>query len=110
MIGRLSALALLLCYCGTADAYGSLRCKGKIIRVGATMTQVLSLCGPPENRIVEEVPVRSRVATGFSRSSGTAVTQYWEYDRGWGRFPAVLRFQDGTLTRIDYLRHRSGAR
>ena len=110
MSGRLTVLALLLCYCGTADAYGSLRCKGKFIRPGATMAQVLALCGPPRNQIIEEVPVRSRVASGFSRLSGIAVTQYWEYDRGWGRFPAVLRFQDGTLTRIDYLPHRSGAR
>lgn len=74
------------------------------------MTQVLALCGPPRNQIIEEVPVRSKVTTGFSRLSGIAVTERWEYDRGWGKFPAVLRFQDGTLLRIEYLHYRSGAR
>lgn len=110
MIGRLGVLALLLCCCGTADAYGSLRCKGKIIRPGVTMSQVLALCGEPENRIIEEVPVRTRTLTGFSRLSGIAVTEHWQYDRGWGRFPALLIFQDGRLRRIDYLSYRSSAR
>lgn len=110
MISRLIVLALLLCYCGAADAYGSLRCKGKFIDPGATMSQVLTLCGPPRSRIVEEVPVRSRVISGFSRFAGIAITERWEYDRGWGKFPAVLTFQDGTLKRIDYLSYRSGSR
>ncbi len=100
----------MLCYCGAADAYGSLRCKGKIISPGDTMTRIIALCGPPRTRIIEEVPVRSRVATGFSRFSGIILAERWVYDRGWGKFPAVLRFQDGTLKRIEYLRYRSGAR
>jgi hypothetical protein len=73
------------------------------------MAQVQALCGPPRSRVVEEVPVRHRVATGFSRFSGIALTERWEYDRGWGKFPAVLTFQDGKLKRVDYLRYRSGA-
>ncbi len=74
------------------------------------MTRIMALCGPPSTRIIEEVPVRSRVATGFSRFSGIILAERWVYDRGWGKFPAVLRFQDGTLKRIEYLRYRSGAR
>lgn len=109
-IDSLMLLALLICYCGTAEAYGSLRCKGKFIDPGATMAQVLALCGPPENRVIEEVPIRSRVMTGFSRFAGITVTERWEYNRGWGKFPAVLTFQDGTLKRVDYLQHRSGSR
>ena len=110
MIGRLTVLVLLLCYCGAADAYGSLRCKGKFITPGTSMSQVLALCGPPESRIIEEVPVRSRVLSGFSRFAGFAVTERWQYNRGWGKFPAVLTFRDGTLKRVDYLRYRSGSR
>ena len=109
MTGRLTVIVLLLCYGGAADAYGSLRCQGKIIRPGTTMSQVLALCGAPRGRIVEEVPVRSRVATGFSRYSGIAVTERWEYDRGFGKFPAVLVFRDNLLRRIEYLAYRSGA-
>ncbi len=100
----------MLCYCGAADAYGSLRCQGKIIDPGATMAQVLTMCGSPKNRIIEEVPVRTRVASGFSRFIGITLTEQWVYDRGWGKFPAVLWFQDGNVQRIEYLPYRSGAR
>ena len=110
MIGRIAAIACLLAFAGTAEAYGSLRCKGKLIRVGTTAAHVLSLCGEPRNRIVHEVPVRSRVITGFSRLSGVVTTEQWEYDRGWGKFPVILRFRDGELRRMEYLSYRSGKR
>ena len=110
MISRLTVLVLFLCYCGTADAYGSLRCKGKIIDTGMSMAKVLELCGQPKTRIIEQVPVRSRNFTGFSRFAGVAYTELWEYDRGWGKFPAVLRFRDEVLRRVEYGRYRSSAR
>ena len=98
----------MLCYCVTADAYGSLRCNGKIIDSGITMAKVLALCGPPKNRVIEQVPVRSRTVTGFSRFSGVSYTELWEYDRGWGKFPAVLHVDEGEIRRIDHLSRRSG--
>ena len=104
---RLFTLLLLLCLSATAQAYGSLRCQGKMIRPGMSMSQVTSLCGAPRDRIVEEIPVRSRIASGFARFSGVIVIESWEYDRGWGKFPAVLKFQDGTLKRVEYLDYRS---
>ena len=110
MLIRLTALALLLAWCGTADAYGSLRCKGKIIDPGMSMAKVLALCGEPRVRIIEQAPVRSRNFTGFSRFAGVAFTEIWEYDRGWGKFPAILRFQDETLKRVEYGRYRGNAR
>ena len=107
---RLMIVLLMLCLSGTVEAYGSLRCQGKMIRPGDDMAEVLDLCGPPGNRIVEQVPVRSMVASGYARFSGFAVIENWVYDRGWGKFPAVLKFEDGELTRVDYLRHRSRGR
>ncbi len=74
------------------------------------MAQVLTMCGSPKNRIIEEVPVRTRVASGFSRFIGITLTEQWVYDRGWGKFPAVLWFQDGNVQRIEYLPYRSGVR
>jgi hypothetical protein len=50
------------------------------------------------------------VGTGFSRFSGIILDEQWVYDRGWGKFPALLLFQYGKLKRVEYLRHRSGAR
>ena len=109
-ISGLVVLTLTLFYCEAIGDYGSLRCQGKIIDPGMSMAQVLALCGPPRSRQIEEAPIRSRVVAGFTRFAGLAVTEYWEYDRGWGKFPAVLTFQDGALKRVDYLSYRSGSR
>ena len=106
---RTTVLAVLLVtfYAGTADAYGSLRCKGRLIDVGEGAADVLALCGEPSRRIVTRVPVRASVLTGFTRISGYATTEQWIYDRGWGKFPAVLFFDEGEVRRIDYLPRRS---
>ncbi len=100
-------LGLMLCYCGAADAYGSLRCHGKIIDTGVSMAHVRAMCGAPKSRTIQEVPVRARLGSGFSRFIGIATTEQWVYERGWGKFPALLWFQDGRLKRIDYLPYRS---
>ena len=106
---RTIALTALLAivYAGTADAYGSLRCKGRFIDVGAGAAEVISLCGEPARRIVTKVPVRSGLLTGFTRIAGYATTEQWVYDRGWGKFPAVLYLDEGEVKRIDYLPRRS---
>lgn len=109
MIFRILVVASLLVYCSTAESYGSLRCKGKIIDVGMSMDKVLALCGEPNSRQIEHTPVRHRNVIGFSSFSGISRAELWEYDRGWGKFPVMLRFQDGTLKRVEYGEHRSDA-
>ena len=108
-IGRVALVALLLGSASTADAYGSLRCKGKLIRPGIPQEKVMHLCGEPMSRVVEQIPVRSRTLTG-TRLSGVTVSERWEYHRGWGRFPVVLTFREGVLRRVDYLDYRAGKR
>jgi hypothetical protein len=68
---------------------------------------VLSECGAPENQVIQESLARNGTLTGASRLVGIALSEQWIYDRGWGRYPAVLVFLDGTLRRIDFLPHRS---
>lgn len=101
------AALLVTLYAGTADAQGSLRCKGRFIDVGAGAAEVIALCGEPAQRIVSRVPVRAAVLTGFTRVAGYATTEQWVYDRGWGKFPAVLHLDEGKVRRIDYLPRRS---
>ena len=101
------AALLVTLYAGTADAQGSLRCKGRFIDVGAGAAEVIALCGEPAQRIVSQVPVRAAVLTGFTRVAGYATTEQWVYDRGWGKFPAVLHLDEGKVRRIDYLPRRS---
>ena len=106
---RTTVLAILLLFTGAADAYGSLRCEGRLIHVGASVAEVMALCGEPSRRIVTQVPVRAAgVLTGFTRFVGYATSEQWIYDRGWGKFPAVLHIDAGKIQRIDYLPYRSG--
>ena len=108
VLSRLTVLAVLLAHAGAADAYGSLRCKGRFVDVGDTAEQVLALCGEPARRIVTYAPVRAGTLRGFTRFAGFASSERWIYDRGWGKFPAVLHFDDGVIRRIDHLPRRSG--
>jgi hypothetical protein len=104
---RATVIAILLCYCGVADAYGSLRCKGKIIEAGATRATVLALCGAPDLHVTEHAPVRAGSVLGGSRFIGIALDEQWVYDRGFGKFAAVLIFFDGRIQQVDYLPYRS---
>lgn len=98
---------LALSYTSAASAAESLRCNGRMVRVGDPAAYVLAQCGAPENQVVQESAARAGTVTGSSRFVGIALSEQWVYERGWGRFPAVLVFFDGTLKRIDFLRHRS---
>lgn len=108
VVCRTTVLAILLIYAGDAVANGSLRCKGRLLHVGDSAAEVLALCGEPVRRIVTEVPVRAGTRTGFTRFVGFVTTEQWVYDRGWGKFPAVLHFDGGIVRRIDHLSRRSG--
>jgi hypothetical protein len=98
---------LALSYSSAANAASTLRCNGRIIRVGVPAAFVLSQCGEPGNQVIQESVARSATVSGSSRIVGIALSEQWVYDRGWGRFPAVLIFLDGTLRRIDFLPYRS---
>ena len=98
---------LALAYSSAANAEPSLRCKGRIVRVGVPAAYVLSECGAPANQTIQETTARAGTVDGRSRVVGLTLSEQWIYERGWGRFPAVLIFLDGTLKRIDYLPHRS---
>src|SRR5262245_14109292 len=101
----LACLALL--YTSTANAEPSLRCKGRLVPIGVPAAYVLSECGAPTNQTIQEATAREGTVFGGSRIVGLTLSEQWVYERGWGRFPAVLIFLDGTLKRIDFLPHRS---
>ena len=86
-----------LAYASTASADPSLRCKGRIMKVGVPAAYILSECGPPANLTIQETTARAGTADGSTRVIGLTLSEQWIYERGWGRFPAVLHFLDGTL-------------
>ena len=104
-------LMLLAClglfYTSNANAEPSLRCKGRFVKLGVPAAYVLSECGAPANQTIQEATARAGTVYGGSRVVGLTLSEQWIYERGWGRFPAVLIFLDGTLRRIDFLPHRS---
>jgi hypothetical protein len=107
-VKKLVLLACLaLAYASSAAAAPSLRCEGRIIRVGAPAAYVLAICGEPANQVLQESVARAATASGSSRLVGLALSEQWIYERGWGHFPAVLFFLDGKLKRIDFLPYRS---
>lgn len=100
-------LALLASsYVSVASAEPALRCNGRIVRVGVPAAYVLSECGAPLDQVIQETTARVGTLSG-TRVVGLALSEQWVYDRGYGRFPAVLMFLDGTLRRIDFLPRRS---
>jgi len=105
MMIRLAAILVLTLSGAAASATDvkSVRCAGKIIDPGLPIGYVIALCGDPVSHVIEEAPVRARGRGGFSYVTGITVTEQLIYDRGWGRFPVWLQFQDGLLRRIQYL-------
>ena len=98
---------LVFLFSSSTNATGVLRCKGKIIDVGVPAAYVLSKCGAPDGQVVQEALARAGTVSGFARPTGIAVSEQWVYERGWGKFPVVLSFFDGTLRRISFLPDRS---
>jgi hypothetical protein len=91
-----------------AQTHDELRCGGRIIDPGAALGSVLDRCGTPLERSARDVPIRVVNANGTTRVIGTSRVERLVYDRGWGRFPAALEFEDGVLRRIEYLPERGG--
>lgn len=84
----------------------TMRCGGSIIDTGITAAETLARCGEPESRDQRTEPVYARRVNGGTHVVGTTTIENWIYDRGPGQFQAKLTFEDGLLTRIDYLDRR----
>jgi hypothetical protein len=94
-------LAMLLSPLALAD---SLRCKGKLIDVGATKGEVLAKCGEPTYVENIEEPIRARRPNGTTYVVGTSSKDIWTYKRAPGQFPAVLIFDGSTLKSIEFIK------
>jgi len=104
-------IALLLCG-ALAASLGApahadddvMRCGSKLVQTGIDGKQVLALCGEPTQRTTEEVPVLARRANGTTFVNGKVTVEVWTYHRGSSRFPARLKFEDGKLVSIEFVR------
>ncbi len=112
--GRWSALAggrhatLAAMAIGSVAPWGAraddlLRCGSVLINLGMVAPEVKAKCGPPKDKNVDDVPRRVHRPNGTTATVGTTRIERWTYDRGYGRFPAVLTFEDGKLKSIELL-------
>jgi hypothetical protein len=65
--------------------------------------EVKALCGEPERRNIERVPIRARRADGSTYVRGYAQFERWTYGREPGRLPAVLTFELAMLKNIELM-------
>lgn len=82
----------------------ALRCGSRLVNPGIERESVLKLCGEPAARKTELVPQYVRNANGAVMQVGTVNVEYWTYDRGTGRFPALLKFEEDKLVSIEFVR------
>jgi hypothetical protein len=80
-----------------------LRCGSVLINVGMVAPEVTAKCGAPKDKSITESPRRVHRPNGTTATAGTVRVERWTYDRGYGKFPAVLTFEDGKLKSIELL-------
>ena len=97
MIMRPSLLTALLFMTAIAYADDTLRCGGKIVQTGMTMTEVKKYCGNPSSTSIEEHDVHAG-----PRVVGKTEIHTWRYNRASGQRAAMLEFDKEKLMVIRY--------
>jgi hypothetical protein len=100
---RISVTGCLVGLSFAALADDTMRCDRALVSVGMIAGEVIAKCGDPKSKRVEDVPIRARNRNGGVNVVGAAKVETWIYDRGYGQFPAELKFEEGKLKSITYL-------
>ena len=87
-----------------AAADDTFHCGSKLVDTTMSRDEIRRSCGEPTSTTEEDIPQQVRRANGTTYVSGTIHVETWTYDRGSSKFPAVLRFEDGKLVRIEIVR------
>jgi Protein of unknown function (DUF2845) len=106
MAGVWRGILLMLASVSVVEADDIIRCRGRIVSEGMIASEVVALCGEPQSKQIEQVPIRARRANGSSQVIGTTEVEHWTYDRGTGQLPAVLTFEQGSLKKLELLLRR----
>lgn len=92
---------LVVAPAGAADV-DTWRCRNVLISRGDEPAKVLDRCGEPSARETVTEPMYARNANGSTRQIGVVERELWTYDRS-NRIPVRLTFEEGKVTRIEYL-------
>ena len=95
-----TAIGIALLLLGSADAARAqqMDCGGRYVENGATTTQVLEMCGEPQQRVRTERTIQSGLADSFDSSSVTIPVEEWTYSPP-GQFSQKLIFESGRLVK-----------
>jgi hypothetical protein len=93
--------ATLILAAGPALA-DTLRCGGSLIKEGDTQGYVQEKCGEPDSKQTYTEPTRAIRPNGTSYEVGTTSKDVWRYKRNSGSLPAVLTFEKGVLTKLEF--------
>jgi hypothetical protein len=101
LVATLPLLVLAVAHARAADV-DSWRCSNTVISRNDAADKVLDRCGEPNARETVTEPVYARNANGSTRQIGVVERELWTYD-GSNRIPIRLTFEEGKITRIEYL-------
>ncbi len=101
--GSIVAVMVAFAWAVAADADDSLVCGNSLVTVGMVAGEIVARCGEPKTKAVEDIPIRVRHPNGTVGTAGIRHVERWTYDRGYGRFPALLTFEEGKLRSIELL-------
>ncbi len=100
-----SLIFLLLADASALATAQTLECSDRIVGVGSTQAEVAALCGQPAQ--VDHKSVFRSVAAGQSNlTAGTTIEvqlDTWTYNFGPDKLMQRIRFEDGTVVRIESL-------
>ena len=101
-IARLTVVITALASLSVPAFADTLRCGSSLIMEGATETEVLQKCGPPQSKAEKREPIMARRPNGSTYQVGTYRQETWRYARGDRQFPAVLTFEAGVLKKLEF--------
>ncbi len=103
LLGSIAVAVLAFACVVAADADDSLVCGNSLVTVGMVAGEIVARCGEPKTKAVEDIPIRVRHPNGTVGTAGIQHIERWTYDRGYGKFPALLTFEEGKLRSIELL-------
>lgn len=95
-------LVLFLLAPARAAEVDTWRCSNVLISRGDDPAKVLDKCGEPTGRETVTEPVYARNANGSTRQIGVVARELWTYEAS-NRIPVRLTFEEGKVTRIEYI-------
>lgn len=85
----------------TLSLADSMRCGRWVVNEETAAAELLQKCGEPQKKDITTEDVITRNPAGFTRKTGTQVTERWYYQRSSASLPMVVTVVDGKIKSIE---------